>query len=163
MTVTPIRPRDLLVHALGTAVVVYLLVRLSYGSLPQFPLTAGLPFAVLGVAEAIGGSALRARIRGRSGARPVQPLVAARAVLVARASAQAGAIMAGAWAGLLAYVAPRSGELAAAGGDTAPAALGVVGALMLVGGGLWLQHCCRTPDDPDGRGDGLDEGGRTPG
>jgi hypothetical protein len=71
-------------------------------------------------------------------------------VLVARASAQAGAIMAGAWAGLLAYVAPRSGDLVAAADDTAAAALGVVGALLLVGGGLWLQHCCRTPDDPDG-------------
>ena len=78
----------------------------------------------------------------------MQPLVAARAVLVARASAQAGAIMAGAWAGLLAYVAPRSGDLAAAADDTAAAALGVVGALILIGGGLWLQHCCRTPDDP---------------
>ena len=154
MTVTPIRPRDLVVHALGAAVALYLLVRLTYGSLPEFPLTAGLPFAVLGVAEAIGGSALRARIRGREGTRPVQPLVAARAVLVARASAQAGAIMTGAWAGLLAYAAPRTGELAAAGGDTAAAALGVVGALILVGGGLWLQHCCRTPDDPEAPTDG---------
>ena len=40
MTVTPIRPRDLILHALGTSVVVYLLVRLTYGSLPQFPLAA---------------------------------------------------------------------------------------------------------------------------
>ena len=115
---------------------------------------------MLGVAEAIGGIALRARIRGRSGTRPVQPLVAARAVLVARASAQAGAIMAGAWAGLLAYVAPRSGDLAAAADDTAAAALGVVGALVLVGGGLWLQHCCRTPDDPRRAGRRRPTGGR---
>jgi hypothetical protein len=85
MTVTPIRPRDLVVTALVVAVVVHLLVRLTYGSLPAFPLSAGLPLAVLGLAEAIGGSALRSRIRDRSGARPVQPLVAARAVLVARA------------------------------------------------------------------------------
>jgi hypothetical protein len=150
MTVTPIRPRDLVVTALVVAVVVHLLVRLTYGSLPAFPLSAGLPLAVLGMAEAIGGSALRSRIRDRSGARPVPPLVAARAVLVARASALAGAVMTGVWAGLLAYVAPRSGDVAAAAGDTTAAALGVVGALVLVGGGLWLQHCCRTPDDPDG-------------
>jgi hypothetical protein len=156
MTVTPIRPRDLVVTALVVAVVVHLLVRLTYGSLPAFPLSAGLPLAVLGVAEAIGGSALRSRIRDRSGARPVQPLVAARAVLVARASALAGAVMTGVWAGLLAYVAPRSGDVAAAAGDTTAAALGVVGALVLVGGGLWLQHCCRTPDDPDGPEDADD-------
>ena len=156
MTVTPIRPRDLVVTALVVAVVVHLLVRLTYGSLPAFPLSAGLPLAVLGMAEAIGGSALRSRIRDRSGARPVPPLVAARAVLVARASALAGAVMTGVWAGLLAYVAPRSGDVAAAAGDTTAAALGVVGALVLVGGGLWLQHCCRTPDDPDGPEDADD-------
>jgi len=152
VTVTPIRPRDLVLHALGTSFVVYLLVRLAYGSLPPFPLAAGMPFAVLGAAEAIGGSALRSRIRGRPGTRPVQPLLAARVVLVARASALAGAIMTGAWAGLLAYVAPRSGDIAAAADDTLAAALGVTGSLILVGGGLWLQHCCRTPDDPDDDG-----------
>ena len=156
MTVIPIRPRDLVLPALVAAVVVHLLVRLGYGSLPSFPLAAGLPFAVLGAAEAIGGTALRSRIRDRTGARPVEPLIAARAVLVARASAQAGAIMTGAWVGLLVYVAPRSADIAAAADDTAAAALGAVGALVLVGGGLWLQHCCRTPDDPDDPKDGVD-------
>ena len=159
MTVIPIRPRDLVLPALVAAVVVHLLVRLGYGSLPSFPLAAGLPFAVLGAAEAIGGTALRSRIRDRTGARPVEPLIAARAVLVARASAQAGAIMTGAWVGLLVYVAPRSADIAAAADDTAAAALGVVGALVLVGGGLWLQHCCRTPDDPEDPKDGVDRGG----
>ena len=72
---------------------------------------------MLGIAEAMAGNALRARIRRRPGARPVQPLVAARAVLVAKASALAGAIMAGAWAGLLVYVLPRSGEVTAAAAD----------------------------------------------
>ena len=147
-TMTPTRPRDLVLPALVTAVVAHLLVRLTYGSLPTFPLPAGAPLAVLGLAEAVWGSTLRARIRHRPGIRPVQPLVAARAVLVARASALAGAIMTGVWAGLLAYVAPRSADLAAAGGDTAAAAVGLVGALALVAGALWLQHCCRTPDDP---------------
>jgi hypothetical protein len=147
-TMTPTRPRDLVLPALGTAVVVHLIVRLTYGSLPTFPLPAGAPLAVLGLAEAIWGTTLRARIRRRPGMRPVQPLLAARAVLVARASALAGAIMTGVWAGLLAYVAPRSGDIAAAGGDTVAATIGVIGALALVAGALWLQHCCRTPDDP---------------
>lgn len=148
MTVTPIRPRDLVLSALVTAVLAHLAVRLTYGSLPVFPLGAGVPLAVLGVAEAVGGRELRARIRRRPGTRPVPPLVAARAVLVARASALAGAIMVGGWAGLLAYTAPRSAELVAASGDTTAAAVGLVGAACLVAGALWLQHCCRTPDDP---------------
>ena len=147
-TVTPTRPADLVLPALGAAVAVHLLVRLTYGSLPAFPTTAGVPLAALGLAEAIGGSALRRRIRRRPGTRPVPPLVAARAVFVARASALAGALMVGAWAGLLGYVAPRSADIAAAAGDTLASAIGVVGALALVAGALWLQHCCRTPDDP---------------
>jgi hypothetical protein len=156
-TITPTRPRDLVLPALGTAVVVHLLVRIGYGSLPPFPLTAGVPLAVLGLAEAVAGSVLRARVRHRPGTRPVEALVAARAVLVARASALAGAIMVGVWAGLLGYVAPRSADIAAAAGDAAAAVVGLVGALALVAGALWLQYCCRTPDQPDdGPGDGAD-------
>jgi Protein of unknown function (DUF3180) len=150
-TISPTRPRDLVLPALGAAVAVHLLVRLAYGSLPGFPAGAGVPLAVLGLAEAVGGSRLRARIHRRPGTRPVPPLVAARAVLLARASALAGAIMAGAWAGVLGYVAPRSADIAAAAADTVAAAVGLVGAAALVAGALWLQHCCRTPDDPADR------------
>ena len=154
-TITPTRPRDLVLPALAAAVAVHLLVRVGYGSLPPFPASAGVPLAVLGAAEAVAGSVLRARIRHRPGTRPVQPLVAARAVLVARASALAGALVAGAWAGLLGYVAPRSADLTAAAGDTVAASVGLAGALALVGGALWLQHCCRTPDDPPEEPDGA--------
>jgi Protein of unknown function (DUF3180) len=161
-TMTPTRPRDLLLPALVTAVVAHLLVRLTYGTLPSFPSTAGIPLAVLGAAEAIGGSALRARIRRKPGTRPVNPLAAARAVLVARASALAGAIMVGAWVGLLGYVAPRSADIAAASGDTVAAVVGLVGALALVAGALWLQHCCRTPDDHGGGPDDGSESGPDP-
>lgn len=148
-TVTPTRPGDLVVPALGAAVVVHLLVRLTYGALPAFPLGAGLPLAVLGAAEAVGGLGLRARIRRRPGTRPVPPLLAARAVLLARASALAGALVVGAWAGLLGYVAPRSADITAAAGDTVAGTVGLLGALALVAGALWLQHCCRAPDAPD--------------
>lgn len=155
---TPTRARDLVVPVLVAAVVAHLLVRLTYGSLPQFPLPAGVPLAVLGVAEAVAGNVLRSRIRRRRGARPVQPLVAARAVLLAKASALAGAIMTGAWAGLLLYVAPRSADIAAAAGDTAASVVGTVGSAALVAGALWLQHCCRTPDEPDDKTPPSDPG-----
>ncbi len=145
---TPTRPRDLLAVALVVAVVANLVVRLTYASLPGFPLLGGITLGVLGVAEAIGGRALRARIRREPGTTPVQPLVAARAVLVAKASSVAGAVVAGAWTGLLVYTAPLSGVIAAAAADTAAAAVGLVCALGLVGGALWLERCCRTPDEP---------------
>lgn len=145
---TATRPRDLLVAALLTAVVVNLIVRLSYASLPAVPALAGATLGLLGVAEAIAGSGLRARIERRPGTTPVPPLVAARAVLVAKASALGGAIVAGAWAGLALHVLPRAAEIVAAAGDSVGAVIGLVSALVLVGGALWLERCCRTPDDP---------------
>jgi hypothetical protein len=148
--VTPTRPRDLLAVAVVAALLANLAVRLTYGSLPGFPLLAGATFGVLGVAEGLAGNAFRARIRRRRGTRPVQPLVAARAVLVAKASALAGAIMAGAWAGLLVHVLPGSADIAAAAADSEAAGVGLVCALLLVGGALWLERCCRTPDDEPG-------------
>jgi uncharacterized protein DUF3180 len=145
--VTPTRPRDLLAIGLVLAVLANLAVRLTYASLPGFPLLGGITLAVLGAAEAIGGRALRARIRHEPGTRPVQPLVAARAVLLAKASSVAGAVVGGAWLGLLVFTAPQAGTIQAAASDTAAAAVGLACALVLVGGALWLEHCCRTPDD----------------
>ncbi len=146
---TATRPRDLLAIALVVAVLANLVVRLTYASLPGFPLLGGVTLAVLGAAEAIGGRGLRARIRREPGTTPVQPLVAARAVLLAKASSVAGAVVAGAWIGLLVYTAPESGAITSAASDTAAAAVGLVCALVLVGGALWLERCCRTPDDPE--------------
>lgn len=154
---TQTRPRDLLVIGLATAVLVNLLVRFTYGSLPDLPLLAGATLGFLGIAEVIAGNGLRARIGHRPGTRPVDALVAARAVLVAKASAVAGAVVAGAWTGLLGYVLPRSAEVTAAAQDSASALVGLGSALVLVGGGLWLEHCLRTPDDPD-RGGGRFSG-----
>lgn len=156
-TVPATRPRDLLVAALVTVLLAHLAASLNYGGLPDFPLLAGAPVAVLGVAEAIAGTALRNRIRRTAGSRPVEPLVAARAVLVAKASALAGAIVAGAWTGLLGYTLPRTGELTAAAGDAAAAGVGLVCSAGLVAGAAWLEYCCRAPDDD--RRD-LDEGAR---
>ena len=147
--VTPTRPRNLLAVGLVVAICANLVVRLTYASLPGFPLFGGITLAVLGVAEAIGGRALRARIRREPGTTPVQPLVAARAVLLAKASSVAGAVVGGAWLGLLVFTAPQARSVQAAGADTAAAAVGLGCALVLVGGALWLEQCCRTPDDPE--------------
>ncbi len=144
---TPTRPRDLLAAGLLALLVANILVRMTYGSLPSIPLFAGATLGVLGIAELLGGNSLRARIKRKPGTNPIQPLVAARAVVVAKASAMAGAIVAGAWAGLLAHVLPNSATVTAAASDTASALVGLVSALVLVGGALWLERCCRAPEE----------------
>ena len=62
-------------------------------------------------------------------------------------------MVAGAWTGLVVQVAPLSATASAAAADLRAASVGLVCALVLVGGALWLEHCCRTPDDPDEAGD----------
>jgi hypothetical protein len=148
--VTFTRARDLVAAAAIAAVLVNLLLRLSYGDLPTLPQPAGTTLLVFAIAEVVLGNTLRARIRRRPGARPVQALTAAKAVVLAKASSLAGAITGGAWLGVLGYVLPQRSELASAASDTVTASLGAVCAAALVAAALWLEHCCRTPDDEEG-------------
>ncbi|MET3806193.1 hypothetical protein ABIB25_003203 [Nakamurella sp. UYEF19] len=154
----PTRPRDLMAVGLVAAIVGYLVVRLNYGSIPPIPRLAGLAPAILGIAEAIFGHGLRQRIQvrrdeGRQDLRPpVPPLTAARAVMTAKASALAGAALGGLWVGLLAYVLPDSGVITAARSDSVSAGVGLAGSALMVFGALYLEYCCRAPEDPrDGR------------
>lgn len=145
---TATRSRDLIAAAIGTAILVHLLVRLGYGSLPPLPTLAGTTLLAFAVAETVLGFILRDRIRRYPRTRPVQALTAAKAVALAKASSVAGALVLGAWLGVLGYVAPRWDDFAAAASDTVAAMVGAVCAAALVAAALWLEQCCRTPEDP---------------
>ena len=147
------RPRDLLAVGLLAVLVGYALVRLNYQRMPPLPRFAGVAAAILGIGEVIAGHGLRSRIRppqkpsGPPRTRtPVPPLTAARAVMAAKATSLAGAALAGIWLGLLVYVLPSWTLLAAAESDGVTGIIGLVGALIMMGGGLYLEYCCRTPD-----------------
>ncbi len=142
-------PSVLLVIAVAAGLVVNLLLGAFYGALPPLPVPAGVTFLVLGLVEAGVAVVLYRRIRHRPGARPVDALAAARALALAKASALAGALVGGAWCGVLAYVLPRRTEVVAAASDTVAAVVGIVGAVVLVAAALALEWCCRTPDDQD--------------
>jgi hypothetical protein len=146
------RPRDLLVVAVVAAALAYLVVRLNYQRMPPLPRFAGLAAALVGIGEAVVGFGLRSRIRPRERAntggatrKPVAPLTAARAVMAAKATSLAGAAVVGLWAGLLLYVLPSWSVLAAARADSITGIIGLVGAVIMVGGALFLEHCCRAP------------------
>lgn len=160
--IAPTRVRDLAGYAAGVAVVVWLALRRWYGDLPELTWFLPLSLLLLALAELLAANNLRARIRRRPGAPPVQPIVAARSLALAKASALVGAVVLGVWAGLLAYALPRVDALAAASRDSRTGSVGVVSALALVAAALWLEYCCRapTPPDSDGRA-GPDGAGRT--
>ncbi|GLZ48660.1 hypothetical protein Acsp06_48450 [Actinomycetospora sp. NBRC 106375] len=145
---TSTSPSLLVVAAVAAGLAVNILLQAAYGDLPPLPLLAGLTPLVLGIAELVLAVVLRARIRHRRGARPVDALATARAVALAKASSLAGSLVGGAWLGVLAYVFPLRDSVDAAAADTGSAIVGVVGSAVLVGAGLWLEHCLRTPDEP---------------
>ncbi|WP_434451634.1 DUF3180 domain-containing protein [Lentzea sp. E54] len=144
------RPRDLAAVAIIAALLAHLLLRLSYDTLPPLPLLAGSTLLVIAVVEVVFAFSLRARIQRRAGARPVQPLTAARAVALAKASSVLGALMFGAWAGLLIFVIPVRDSFPAASNDLVAGVVGVISALALTAAALWLEHCCRTPTEGSG-------------
>ena len=147
---TPTRPRDLLAIGLVVAVLANLAVRLTYASLPGFPLLGGITLAVLGDR----GGHRRPRAPGAhppGAGHDTRPAAdrGARALLLAKASSVAGAVVCGRVARAPRLHRPAGGNDPGRGGsDTAAAAVGLGCALVLVGGALWLEHCCRTPDDP---------------
>ena len=158
--IAPTRVRDLAAYAAAIALIGWLAMRQWYGDLPR--LTWFLPLSLLLVAgaEVLAANNLRDRIRRRPGAPAVQPIVAARSLALAKASALVGAVVVGAWGGLLVYAAPRVGELEAASADTRTATAGVLSGLALTAAALWLEYCCRSPTPPDSdrvaRPDGAD-------
>lgn len=158
----PTRLRDLAGYAAGVTLLVWLALRQWYGELPRLTWFLPLSLVLLALAEVIAAGQLRARIQRRPGAPPVQPLVAARSLALAKASAVVGAVTAGVWGGLLVYVLPRLDFLAAAGADARTGGVGVIAALTLVAAALWLEHSCRTPAPPDSDNPTRPNGSRRP-
>jgi hypothetical protein len=157
----PVRRGELAALAAAVAFATWLVVRSAYESLPPFHWWTPVPLGVLALAEALGARTLRTRLaaqrEGRRGpgrtpataARPVEPMLVARLAVLAQASAWVGAVLAGAWTGVLLHTAPALGRLAAASGDTVAAGIGLVLALALTGTALWLEHVCKVPPGAD--------------
>lgn len=144
------RKRDLAAAVIAAAVVSYLFIRLLYRYFPPITLWTGLSLLAVAVAEAAWAVSVRGRIRdgriGVGGGR-LHPLAVARTVAIAKASAWVGALALGWWAGVLAYLLPRRTELQVAGADVPGVVVAACSALLLVVAAMWLQYCCKAPDD----------------
>jgi Protein of unknown function (DUF3180) len=75
-------------------------------------------------------------------------------VMIAKASAWVGALVLGWWVGVLVYLLPRRSE-AFAGGSIPGSVVAAASALALVLAALWLQHCCKSPEEPPEDADGA--------
>ena len=156
----PTRKRDLTAAGVLAAVVGYLVVVLLYQHFPPIDVWTGMSLLAVAIIEAGWAFYVRAKINdGRIGdARGwLHPLAVARSVLIAKASAWVGAVVFGWWVAVLVYLLPRRSTLRVAGEDTAGAVVAAVSALALVAAALWLQHCCKSPQEPPDNADGATE------
>ncbi|WP_116213185.1 DUF3180 domain-containing protein [Streptomyces olivoreticuli] len=129
----------------------------AFGTLPSVPVAAPIVLAVIAVVLAATALSLRARLRAqrerRPGAKGVDPLVAARAVVFGQASALVAALVAGMYGGVGTF-------LLLAGLDNNPArrdqtiyaGASVLAAVCVVVAAFFLERVCRLPEDDDEEG-----------
>jgi len=159
--VKPTRVSTLVVVTVVCAVLGWLLLRALYAKLPPLPWTGVPALLIAALAEAWTGRDLKARITARRGSgqgtgrglKPVAPLFVSRMVALAKATSLAAAIIAGSAAGFDVYL---SGSLSASvpRQDALTAVITFAAAVVLACAALYLENCCRVPEDP-----GQDERG----
>ncbi|MCZ4118710.1 DUF3180 domain-containing protein [Streptomyces sp. H39-S7] len=131
----------------------------SLGTLPSVPLAAPIVLALIAVVLTATALSLRVRLRAQRdrvpGAKGVDPLLAARAVVFGQASALVASLVAGMYGGtgvfLLLYqwdVPPRRDQAIYAG-------FAVLAGLAVVAAAIFLERVCKLPEDPEGTATGI--------
>jgi uncharacterized membrane protein YczE len=144
----PTRLSVLAAVVVGVGVVTWAAVRLLYASLPLLPWTMVPSLLLLALGELYAALVTRARIHHRPGAKPIEPLIAARLAALGKASSHAAAVIAGVFAGLALYLvtsldkpSPRH-DFYVSGGT-------FLAGLALVAAAMFLEYACRVPKGPE--------------
>lgn len=149
MSVPPMRrtrPVDLLAPLVVVGLLAYVLLGLTYASLPPFDYLLPVPIAALAVVELVMARRVRAAVRHEAGSRPMTAIAVARSVALGKASSLVGSGVLGAAIALLLRVGPRAGSVTAAGHDTRVAVLLMIGSGVLVVAGLVLERAGIDPN-----------------
>ncbi|MEO3806545.1 DUF3180 domain-containing protein [Nonomuraea sp. B1E8] len=144
----PTRPGHLVGILVVVALLTWVVIRPVYSDLPLMPWTAIPTVTLLAIGEAYTAWLTKARIERKPGTKPVEPMAVARLAALAKASAYAGAVFGGIFAGfglhtvqLLDRETPRGEFLVATGS--------LVSCVVLVCAALYLEHACRIPKEPE--------------
>jgi Protein of unknown function (DUF3180) len=160
--VSVLRWRALLLVALCAAVLSWVLVGAldaQGGGAPPLPWTAPVALLVLACAVVSAGWPVRRWNQGHRD-RPLDALRAARAAVLARASAVTGAALAGGYAGLVLVLLPTV-DIEPRRARLLLALAAVVASVVLAVAGVVVERWCRLPPrDPDERGRGGSALGR---
>lgn len=140
---------ELAVIVVGVGLGVYLLVR---DLVPPIPIWSGALLYGIAAADLFLAQVIRSRVdNGQVGMGPgrMHPIAITRAVALAKASAYLAAAALGFFGGVLVFLFTEGDRLVATHADRPGAWIGALGAALLLAAALWLERCCRTPDDPD--------------
>ncbi len=146
----PTRVRDLVL--LGAAVAVLAWVFTAY-NFRDFPIIAGYTSAillVLAATEAVAAVIVKRRVAENEVGQAheqLHPVTVARLVALAKASAILGAVAVGAWGAVSVYLFTLD-DVTKADSSKPGTIIGTLGGVALVVAALWLEQCCKTPDDP---------------
>jgi hypothetical protein len=147
----PTRVLDLALHVVVAAAMAWVATRFAYSTFPSISVAAGASLLPVAAIEVALGFVIKAKIADEKigdGPEELHPINVARAVALAKASLQVGSIAAGVWLGFLLWVFPQRGTVTAAAADSPGAVVGMCAGSALVAAALWLEYCCRAPEEP---------------
>lgn len=142
-------PLDLAVPLVVIGIAAYVLLRVTWESLPPLGWLVPVPLAALAVAEIVAARRVRAAVRHDPDAKPMAAIVIARCVALGKASSLVGSGVAGAAIALLVRVLPDSGTVTAAAHDARVSALLLGSAVLVVVAGLMLERAGIDPNNED--------------
>ncbi|MEV6165207.1 DUF3180 domain-containing protein [Streptomyces sp. NPDC052052] len=124
----------------------------SLGNLPSVPLAAPIVLAVIAAVLLATALSIRSRLRAqrerRPGAKGIEPLMAARAVVFGQASALVVALVSGLYAGTGVFLL-GSLDIPARRNQAIYAGFAVLAGIAVVAAALWLERICKLPEDED--------------
>jgi hypothetical protein len=123
------------------------------GTLPGVPVAAPIVLALIAVALLATALSLRSRLKAqrerRPGAKGVDPLAAARAVVFGQASALVAALVVGMYGGTGLYLVMYDLDMDPRRQQAIYAGLAVVAGVGVIAAALFLERVCRLPEDDD--------------
>lgn len=123
------------------------------GTLPGVPVAAPIVLALIAVALFATALSLRSRLKAQRerhpGAKGVDPLAAARAVVFGQASALVAALVVGMYGGTGLYLVMYDLDMDPRRQQAIYAGLAVVAGVAVIAAALFLERVCRLPEDDD--------------
>ncbi|GAA2606658.1 DUF3180 domain-containing protein [Streptomyces axinellae] len=125
----------------------------SLGTLPSVPVAAPIVLGAIAAVLLATALSLRSRLKAQRervpGAKGVDPMMAARALLFGQASALVAALVSGMYGGTGLFLLIERSDIPARTDQALYAGLAVAGGIAVIAAAVFLERVCRLPDDDD--------------